>query len=259
MSAVESSSAPPDARARFRDGARQGLIAVLPLSVATLAWGLVSGVAMVKSGLTESMALTMSFLVYAGSAQLTSLPLIAAGAPVWLIFAAGLIVNLRFLIFSAALHPYLRHLSWRKRLALGYFTTDTSFVLFMPRFGDAKVKGTHEQVGYFVGCLVPGWVAWQVSSVAGVFLGATVPSEWSLDFAAILTLLALAVPLVKTRPALLAVLVASAVAWLGQPLPLRLGLAAAVLSGVAMGVWAEMRLDPAARETARLQRKRSRS
>jgi predicted branched-subunit amino acid permease len=76
---------------------REALIAVRPALIATFTWGLVTGVAMVKSGLTETAAVAMTLLVYAGSAQLTSLPLIAAGAPLWLIFAAGLIVNLRFL------------------------------------------------------------------------------------------------------------------------------------------------------------------
>jgi predicted branched-subunit amino acid permease len=96
---------------------REGLTAVRPALVATFTWGLVTGVAMVKSGLTENAAIAMTLLVYAGSAQLTSLPLIASGAPLWLIFAAGCIVNLRFLIFSAALQPYFRNLPSFKRAA----------------------------------------------------------------------------------------------------------------------------------------------
>ncbi len=119
-------------RQQFRSGFLTGARAVAPVMIATGTWGLVTGMAMVKSGLTESLALTMTLLVYAGSAQLTTLPLIAGGAPLWLIFAAGLVVNLRFVIFAAALHPYLRSLSWPRRLVLGYFTTDVAFVMFMP-------------------------------------------------------------------------------------------------------------------------------
>ena len=48
----------------------------------------------------------MSLLVYAGSAQLAALPLIAAGAPLWVIVATGFITNLRFVIYSAALRPH---------------------------------------------------------------------------------------------------------------------------------------------------------
>lgn len=218
---------------------RQGVHAIAPALIATGTWGMVTGVAMVKSGLTESMALAMTLLMYAGSAQLTSLPLIATGAPIWLIFAAGCVVNLRFVIFGAALHPYFRHLSWPKRLGLGYFTTDMGFVLFMPRFGDATVRGTREQLWFFLGTIVPGWLMWQSSSVLGIYLGSMVPSTWSLDFAAVLALMAITVPLVNSKPMVISVLAAGIVAWVGQPLPLRLGLAAAVIAGIVAGIWAE--------------------
>lgn len=231
-----------DARAERITAFRQGVHAITPALIATGTWGLVTGVAMVKSGLTESMALAMTLLLYAGSAQLTSLPLIASGAPLWLIFAAGSVVNLRFIIFGAALHPYFRHMSWPKRLGLGYFTTDMGFVLFMPRFGEASVRGTREQLFFFLGTIAPGWVVWQTSSIIGIFLGAMVPTTWSLDFAAVLALMAITVPLVNTRPMLVSVLAAGLVAWAGQTLPLRLGLAAAVIAGIVAGILAERHL-----------------
>ncbi|CAP41254.1 AzlC family ABC transporter permease [Bordetella petrii] len=226
---------------------RQGLHALMPALIATATWGLVTGVAMVKSGLTESMALAMTLLLYAGSAQLTSLPLIASGAPLWLIFMAGSVVNLRFIIFGAALHPYFRHLSWPRRLGLGYFTTDMGFVLFMPRFGDAAERGTREQLWYFLGTIAPGWVVWQSSSIAGIYLGTLVPTAWSLDFAAVLALLAITVPLANSRPMLVSMLAAGLTAWVGQLLPLRLGLAAAVIVGILAGIAAERYFHKVAR------------
>lgn len=218
---------------------REALVAVRPALVATFTWGLVTGVAMVKSGLTESAAIWMTLLVYAGSAQLTSLPLIAAGAPLWLIFAAGCIVNLRFLIFSAALQPYFQSLPWYKRVTYGYFSTDMSFVLFMPRFGDAKVKGTDAQRAFFLATIVPGWFTWQTSSMLGIVLGSLVPTAWSLDFAAVLALMAITIPLANSRPMLVSMLAAGITAWVSQGLPLRLGLLAAVVVGIGTGLWAE--------------------
>ena len=219
-----------------------GFMALRPALIATFTWGLVTGVAMVKSGLTDTMAAAMTLLVYAGSAQLTSLPLIAAGAPLWLIFAAGCVVNVRFLIFGAALHPYFRDLSLPKRLGLGFFTTDMAFVLFMPRYADAPVRGTREQHWFFLGAIVPGWLTWQASSMLGIVLAGSVPTTWSLDFAAVLALLAITIPLATTRPVVLSIVAAGVVAWLGQGLPLRLGLAAAVITGVVAGVLAERAL-----------------
>ncbi|MFW8565312.1 AzlC family ABC transporter permease [Orrella sp. 11846] len=220
---------------------REGLIAVRPALIATGTWGLVSGVAMVKSGLTESAALMMTLLVYAGSAQLTSLPLIATGAPLWLIFVAGCVVNLRFVIFSAALQPYFQNQSWQRRLAYGYLTTDMAFALFIPRFGDDKVRGTLQQRWYFLGMIIPGWIVWQTSSILGIFLGTLVPSAWSLEYAAVLALMAITVPLATTRPMLFVMLVTGVVAWLTQALPLRLGLLVAVISGIISGMLIERR------------------
>lgn len=226
-------------RAERLAGFRAGMRAIGPALIATFTWGLVTGVAMVKSGLTESAALAMTLLVYAGSAQLTSLPLIAAGSPLWLIFVAGCIVNLRFVIFGAALQPYFRDLPWPRRLAYGYFTTDMAFVLFMPRYGDAAVRGTTEQRWFFIGAAAPGWLAWQSSSVLGIVLGTMVPADWSLDFAAVLALLAITVPLASSRPMLVSMLAAGLVAWVGQLLPLKLGLIAAVVAGIVAGLAAE--------------------
>ncbi|HBI82646.1 branched-chain amino acid ABC transporter permease [Orrella sp. NBD-18] len=225
-------------RAAMLDGAR----AVATGFVAFTVWGVVTGVAMVKSGLSIGAALAMSPIVYAGSAQLTSLPLIAAGAPLWLIFTAGVIVNLRFVIFGAALHPYFRNIHWPKRLLLGYLSVDVSFVAFMPRYVDASNKGTVEQHWFYVGAVGSTWIIWQITSVIGIALASFVPTSWSLDFAAILALLAILMPLVNNRPVYVSMLVTAVVAWLTQPLPLRLGLLIAVIAGILGGMWAESRL-----------------
>lgn len=211
----------------------------VPTLIATGIWAFVTGIAMVKSGLTELDASLMTLLVYAGSAQLTSLPLLASSAPLWLVTVAGLIVNIRFIIFSAALQPYFRHVSWPKRLLLGYITTDMAFVLFMSRFGEAKTVGRPQHLWYFLGLVIPNWITWQVLSFSGIFLGGFIPASWGIEYAAILALMAVMVPLIKTRPFLMCLLVAGTVAWAGQLLPLRLGLLAAVVAGVLAGVVTE--------------------
>jgi len=231
-------------KAAYRAAVKQGVLAIVPTLIPTCIWGLVAGVAMVRSGLTENMALAMTLLVFAGTAQLTSLPLIASGAPLWLVFAAGFVVNLRFVIFGAALHPYFRMLSWPRRFAMGYFTTDMAFVFFLSRFGDAKKRGTVTQRGFFMGGNALGWFMWQTSSIVGIFVGAAVPAAWPLDFVAVLALMTVVLPLIKTRPILVAAIAASVVAWVGQSLPLRLGLIAAILAGVVAGLCAERWPEP---------------
>lgn len=216
-----------------------GLREAAPTLIATGIWGFVTGIAMLKSGMSETYAGLMTLFVYAGSAQLTALPLLESNSPLWLIFAAGMVVNIRFIIFSAALQPYFRHLPWKKRFFLGYITTDISFVLFMSRFGDVKSVGRTQHVWYFLGLIIPNWIVWQTSSFSGIYLGGFIPASWGLEYAAILALMAVVMPLLKTRPFLMCLVVAAVVAWVGQLLPLRLGLVAAVLAGVAAGVVTE--------------------
>ncbi len=224
-----------NAKRSFAAGARE----IAPALVATSIWGFVTGIAMVSAGLSQSLAAWMSVLVYAGSAQLTALPLIAAGSPLWLIFAAACVVNIRFVIFAAALQPYFRHYGWKSRLLLGYWLSDLGFVFFMTRYGQSKRKGTRSQTWYYLGLIVPGWWSWQAATFLGIYLGDAVPRAWSLEFAAILALMAVAIPLVRQLPMVCAVVVAGGLAWVSQPLPLRLGLAVAVVGGIAAGVLSE--------------------
>ncbi|RJG15338.1 AzlC family ABC transporter permease [Massilia cavernae] len=220
---------------------REGFKVGIPTLFGIGAWGLVVGIAMVKTGLTVPQSLAMTLLVFAGSAQLASLPLIAAGAPIWVVFATSLVVNLRFVIFSALLAPHFSHLPWKQRLALGYVSGDMTVALFLQRFPtEAPALG---KLSYLKGLLYPNWAAWQVGSIAGIFLGSAVPPEWGLGFAGTLAIICITVPMVINSAALCGVVVASATAVLAYGLPYKLGLLAAVLAGMVTAMFVEESLE----------------
>ncbi|MGV7207790.1 AzlC family ABC transporter permease [Oxalobacteraceae bacterium A2-2] len=230
---------PPDPELReheqaaWREGVRHGMPSLFGIG----AWGLVVGIAMIKSGLTVPQALGMTLVVFAGSAQLASLPLIAAAAPIWVIFLTALVVNLRFVIFSALLAPHFAHLPWRQRLALGYVSGDLTVALFLQKYpSEEPAPG---KISYLKGLLYPNWASWQIGSIAGIFLGSTVPPEWQLGFAGTLAIVCVMVPLVAGRPAIAGVLVAGAVAVWAHALPYKLGLLAATLAGMASAMLVE--------------------
>ena len=243
MSLPESAlpAAPSVADAHDQQAWRAGFSAGLPTLFGIAAWGLVVGIAMVKAGLSIPQALGMTLLVFAGSAQLASLPLIATSAPVWVIFATALAVNLRFVIFSALLAPHFSHLPWRQRFALGYISGDISVALFLQRFPvEAPAPG---KLSYLKGLMYPNWAAWQVGSIAGVFLGSVVPPQWGLGFAGTLAIVCIMVPLVINKAALCGVLVAGAVAVAAAGLPYKLGLLAAVVVGMLTAMAVEEALE----------------
>jgi 4-azaleucine resistance transporter AzlC len=221
-------NAPPsERRVAFKLGQRAILVS-LPGS---FAWGLISGVAMVKGGLTVTWAMMMSLLVYAGSAQLAALPLIVAGAPLWVIVATGLITNLRFVIYSAALRPHFADRSIARRAALGYFMTDFTFALFMRSAQDGSLPQRHPD-SWFAGVCSTNWITWQLSAFAGIIGASYVPTDWGLEFTGTLALVALVGPSLNARPAVVGAVLASVVALLAHPLPFKLGLFCGAIAGI---------------------------
>jgi predicted branched-subunit amino acid permease len=224
------SSAPMWRHPAFRDGAREMTGIALGLG----AWGLVTGVAMVKTGLGIPLSMMMSFIVFAGSAQLASLPLIATGAPIWVVWATAACVNLRFVIFSASWRPYLAHLPLRQRLAYAYFTADLNYVMFMRRYPEPKPHP--DQGPYFWGGVAVNWVTWQVMSVLGIALAERIPTEWGLGFAGTLALLGLTGSLLSDRTTWIAAAVAACAAVAAFALPFKLNIVVAIAAAIAIGI-----------------------
>lgn len=224
-----------DSRAAFWRGVRE----LLPAGPGVFAWGLVTGVAMVKSGLTLAQATGFSLLAYAGSAQLAALPLIAGAAPVWVVAFTALIVNLRFLVYAAYTRSSFTHLSAPRRTVLGFLVGDVMFVRYVALL--TNHPDYPHRVAYYLGGAVANWVIWQVSSLLGIFGANVIPTDWGLELAGTLALVALVVPLCAKRPALAGVVVSSAVAVAAHALPLRLGLLLAVFAGMGTALAVESR------------------
>lgn len=227
---LDSPSLPIWRHPEFRRGARE----MVGISMGIGAWGLVTGVAMAKSGMSLVLAVAMSLLVFAGSAQLAALPLIIGGAPLWMVWAVALCVNLRFVIFSAQWRPYFEHLPRRRRLLLGYFTADLNYVVFMRRFPEPRPAP--DQLPYFWGGVAVNWPSWQVPSLVGLLLADSIPTEWGFGFAGILALLALLYSLLNDRATWVAAGVACAAAVAAIALPLKLNIVVAIAAAVAAGL-----------------------
>jgi predicted branched-subunit amino acid permease len=210
-----------------------------PLSVAIAVWGVVTGVAMVNSGLSVTIALVMTLTVFAGSAQLAVLPLLATSAPLPIVWITALLVNLRFVIFAAASRSSFSMLPWQQRIVAGYLNGDLGFALFSRRFADHPERGTPEQWGYFYGAAVVNWVAWQVASIVGILIGGLAPTDWGFELAAYLALAAVLIPMVHRFPVIAGIAVTAALSVVLARLPLRLGLPVAVLGGVVVALAAE--------------------
>lgn len=204
------------------------------ISLGIGAWGLVTGIAMVKAGLGLPLAITMSLFVFAGSAQLAALPLITQGAPLWVIWATAFCVNLRFVIFSAGWRPYFASLTLRHRLWVTYFMADLNYVAFMKRFPQPGPMA--DQLPYLWGGVAVNWTAWQVMSMLGIGLADVIPTQWGLGFAGSLALLGITGTLLIDRGTWIAAAVAACAAFAAFALPFHLNIVMAIAAAIAIGV-----------------------
>lgn len=231
------------AHSEFRQGWRDQTSVALGIA----AWGLMTGVAMVKSGLSPLEATLMTLIVYAGSAQLAAVPLMAAGAPLWVILAAAFCVNLRFVVFSAHLRPHLMHLPRWQRAISGYVTGDLSYVFFAKRYHQPGANDAEctAQMAYLMGNCAVNYGAWMSCSLIGIALANVIPTAWGLGFAGILALVGVLCSLASSPLRVVSATVAGAAAVAAFALPLKLNILVAIASAVAICLVIEQALGKA--------------
>lgn len=213
---------------------KEGLRVFLPMLPVIAIWGGVIGIAMGQSSLTFWQSVGMSIFVFAGSAQLATLPLFAADAPIWTIFVTSLLVNCRFLIFSAGLATHFSYLSLWRRMMLAFLNMDVIYMLFTKqKVPNGPMPGKAQ---LYLGIGISGFVVWQVASITGIAISSFLPREWGLDFAGTLVLIPLVLGALQTRVAVAAVLAAVTVAIGLFSLPYKLSLTLAVLTAMIVGI-----------------------
>jgi 4-azaleucine resistance transporter AzlC len=217
----------------------QGVRAEFPLLVGVFPFGMIYGALALNAGLSSAAAQGMSSIVFAGSAQLVTTQLVLNAAPGAVILLTIAVVNLRHMLYSASLAPYLKNLSLKWKVLLSYLLTDEAYA---PSIIKYEKEGTTPLSHWFVfGAGFSLWFNWQVSTALGIFLGAAIPESWPLDFALPLTFIAMVMPMLKNRPVIAAVLSAGVVALLAYGLSYKLGLILAALTGIAVGTILEGR------------------
>ena len=214
-----------------------GVRAEFPLLVGVFPFGMIYGALALNAGLSKTASQLMSSIVFAGSSQFLTAQLIHDSAPGFVIVLTIAVVNLRHMLYSASLAPYVASLSTRWKTLLSYLLTDEAYAATVIHYEREGVTSLGHW--FFLGAGFSLWFIWQVSTALGIFLGTAIPASWSLDFALPLTFIAMVVPVLKNRPAIAAAVSAGVVALLAYALPYKLGLILAALVGIAIGTFLE--------------------
>jgi len=210
---------------------RGGALALAPLLVGVAPFGVIYGVVALQSGIPPAAAMAMSSVVFAGSSQFLLAQLAGLGAPGVVMVASVALVNLRHALYSASVASALEHLPRRWKAILAYLLTDEAYAAAVARLGE---DGENRH-WFLLGAGLTLWSGWQVSTAAGILLGASLPRELPLDFALPLTFIAIVVPMIRSRGALVAAAVATGAALLCAGWPYQLGLLAAAVAGIVVG------------------------
>lgn len=218
-----------------------GLRATLPAAPGVATFAMICGAAMVAAGMPPVVAIAAGVIVYGGTLQLAAVQLLGSGAPLLLILLAGTVVNLRFMMFSASIAPFLRRSSLARRLVMTCTLSDNGFASSYLHFTrpDAERKSQAERDAYYFGAATSIWVAWQTATVAGALVGAAIPPEWRLEFTITLTFTALGLANIRDRATLAAAIAAGLTAVATHALPFRIGLVLGAVAGVAAGLAVE--------------------
>lgn len=220
------------ASATFMAGVRD----TVPMLVGAAPFGIIFGALVGTTQLAPWQGQMMSLSVFAGSSQFIAIGLMAGLAGAMVIWFATFIVNLRHMLYAAALLPHVRHLPSRWRWVLGFLLTDETFAVMDSYYR----KHPHAPLGhwYFLGSGLSMYANWQCGTLVGLLFGAVFPQlqTLGLDFAMVVTFISIVVPQVVRLPHFSAAVVAGSVAYLLKDVPFKLGLLAAVVVGVAIGV-----------------------
>lgn len=210
-----------------------GVRAEVPLLIGVFPFGLIYGASALDAGLSPAASQMMSSILFAGSAQVIAAQLVREAAPGLVILLTIAVVNLRHMLYSASLAPYIAALPTRWKVLLSYLLTDEAYA---PSIIHYEKEGLTPYAHWFwLGAGLALWTTWQVATALGIFLRAAIPDSWSLDFALPLTFIAMVVPVLKNRAAVAAALSAGVVALLAFSLPYKLGLILAALVGIVVG------------------------
>ncbi len=203
---------------------------MIPITTGVIPFGAVVGTVCANAGLSFFQTATMNIIVYAGASQLAATDLMTAHAASAVVIATGLVINLRFLLYSAALSPTLQSAGFLTKFLCAFTLTDQSYAVMTAH--QDKLKTPAETIQFYAGGAVCMMIAWHFSVLAGFVFGNFAPASWALDYAIPLSFVSLVMPTLKNKKYVLVAVFSSVVSVLLYPLPYKTSLIATALLAI---------------------------
>lgn len=205
---------------------------MLPLLPGIIPFALIMGSVASNAGLIPFEAMGLNFIVFAGASQLMAIELLTKNTNSAVIILTGIAINLRFLLYSAALSPIFKDASLLSKIIGSYLFTDQSYAVSSSK--DSEFKNNKQKLQFYFGNAVLMFIFWNFFVFLGVLFGNFAPKAISLDFAVPLSFMALTIPTLKTFKHKIIALVSTILSCLLYNLPLNLGLL--TTAGICIGL-----------------------
>jgi predicted branched-subunit amino acid permease len=212
---------------------RTALRGALPLFVPAIPFALVLGVAITESAMPTAVGWSTNVLIFAGASQLATVSLAATAT--WLtLVATATIINLRHVMYSAALAPRFADQPRWFRWAGPFLLIDQLFALMVVRdLPAAQWRRFYLTAGLFY------LVAWTTTVTLGLVVGSSIPTEWRLDVAPAIMFSGLVALGIANRPGVVAAVAGAGVCLLALEVPNNGGILIGSVAGVVAGYLAD--------------------
>lgn len=195
---------------------------MIPITPGIIPFGAVMGSVSADAGFSFFQTISMNILVFAGASQLAAVELMQKNASIFIILVTGLIINLRFLLYSAAYSPIIQKSNFLVKIMSSYFLTDQSYAVMSAH--EEKLKSNEESIAFYFGAAACMALVWQSSVSAGFVFGNFAPKSIALDYAVPLSFIALLAPSLKSKKHIMVAVFSTVTAILLKPMPYNLGL-----------------------------------
>jgi predicted branched-subunit amino acid permease len=232
MPAADCDTPPEPATAGVSAGAVR---AAIPLFIPAIPFGLVLGVAITDSAMPTAVAWSTNLAIFAGAAQLATVSLAATAT--WLtLVATAAVINLRHVMYSAALSPrFTDQPRWFRWLG-PFLLIDQLFALTSVRI---DMPASHWR-RFYLSAGIFYFAAWITTVSLGLLVGSSIPTEWRLGVAPAIMFAGLVVLGLTNRPGIVAAVVGATVCLLALDVPNNGGILVGAVSGVVAGYLADV-------------------
>lgn len=215
------------------NNAASATLAILPLAISVIPWGILCGTLSIEAGLTNLQAQLMSLLVFAGAAQLSGIAILGAGGSWLSLINTTTMISIRHVLYSASYQDEVRRLPFLKRVLFAFLLTDEMFAV-------AQTEQTKTGKFDYWYAVIAGFVfylIWNLSTFMGIYFAHLLDNidELGFDFAIAATFLAMVVPMIKTKVMLVAVLITAVNALFFAGVGIEQGLIISALVGMLVG------------------------